>query len=377
MTFMYQKAVDALKAEITAGRRWKPGDAFLGVKDICARFQVSHLTAVRVLDGLKALQLVESRRGAGTFVAQTRRLIGFLSPDFGLAPFFPLIRKEVSDLCQRNGITFEVHEIDHISRPDFPVRLENAAHTLVAHKPSGIIYLPAANITPFQDCDSPPSHIDSQILAPFAQAKIPVVLLDSGIESPLEDRYDLVGVDNRAIGVKLGRHLVEQDARRILFVSWQSSSPNVRDRLSGLKEVVCTAGKDLSAYVLTKSNIRDFRLRFKSSERPDAVVCSSDRVALMVLNLLRKSGIRVPEDVLLSGIDGIAPARDADLTTVQQPFREIARAACETLLNRIARPGSLPRHLTLATTLLPRASTARAQTHAQEGACGLCYTPAP
>ena len=356
---MYQKAIDALKAEITAGRRWKPGDTFLGVKDICARFQVSHLTAVRVLDGLKALRLVESRRGARTFVAQTHRLFGFLSPDFGLAPFFPLIRREVSGLCQQNGISFEIHEIDRIDRADYADRLEDAARALIAHGASGIIYIPSANVTPFQDCDSPPSHIDSQILATFAQAKIPVVLLDSGIESPLEDRYDLVGVDNRAIGVKLGRHLVEQGARRILFVSWQSSSPNVRDRLSGLKEVVCTAGKDFSAYVLTKSNIRDFRLRFKSSERPDAVVCSSDRVALMVLNLLRKSDIRVPEDVLLAGIDGIAPARDADLTTVQQPFREIARAACETLLGRIARPKAPPRHLTLATTLLPSATTGR------------------
>ncbi len=356
--FMYQKAVDVLKAEIASGQ-WKPGDSFLGVKAICARFQISHLTAVRVLECLKGLRLVESRRGAGTFIAQKRRLFGFLSPAFGLAPFFPLIRKEVSGLCQRNGITFEIHEIDHIDRADYAARLESAAHKIIEHGPSGIIYIPSANVTPFQDCANPTDLVDRKILATFDRASVPVVLVDSGLESPLEERYDLVGVDNRAIGVKLGQHLLAQGAQRILFVSWRTNSPNVRNRLAGLREVADAAGKAFSSYVLSKSNLRDFRQKFKSPERPDAVVGSSDRVALMVLHLLQKVRMRIPEDVLLAGIDGIETAKDSNLTTVQQPFRELARAACETLLNRIARPNALPRHLTIATTLLPRASTAR------------------
>lgn len=139
MTFAYQKAVDTLKFEIAAGR-WKPGDAFPGVREVCARFHVSHLTAVKVLDGLKALRLVESRRGAGTFVAQTHRLFGFLSPSFGLAPFFPLVRREVGELCQRNAISFEVREIaravcetmlGRIARPKSPPRHVMVGTTLL------------------------------------------------------------------------------------------------------------------------------------------------------------------------------------------------------------------------------------------------------
>lgn len=356
MTFVYQKAVDTLKSEIASGR-WKPGDAFPGVREIRARFRVSHLTAVKVLDGLKSLRLVESRRGAGTFVAQTHRLFGFLSPSFGLAPFFPLIRREVGELCQRNAISFEVREIDRAERADYAARLEAAARALVAHGISGLVYVPSANVASVRDCDSPPPDLDHRILALFDAARIPVVLVDSGLDSPLEDRYDLVGIDNRAVGVKLGRHLVEQGVRRILFVSWRCRLPNVRDRLAGLREVADAARAELSSAVLTKAGVREFKRTVKSPDRPDAIGCSSDCVASMVLDILRQVRVRVPEDVLLAGVDDIAPARSTGLTTVRQPSREIARAVCETLLGRIARPKSPPRHVMVATTLLPRAST--------------------
>ena len=358
--FKYQKAINTLKKEISSGR-WNPGDAFLGVKAVRERFKISHLTAVKVIDGLEALQLVESRRGSGTFIAKRHKSICFLSPAFGLAPFFPLIRKEISDLCQRNGISFEICEVDDIAQADFPIRFERAAHELIRSHPSGIIYLPSTNITPNQDCLNPSNNIDRKILTAFDGASIPVTLIDSGIDSPLEDRYDLVGVDNRAIGIKLGQHLLEQKAKRVMFVSWKSHSPNVCDRQAGLKETIRSAGIAFSTYELTKSNIKNFRRMLKSSARPDAIACSSDRIALMVLHILKQAKVAVPDDILLTGVDDtdLAKRTSPTLTTVHQPYREIARAACETLLNRIARPTATPRHLMIATTLVARASTRR------------------
>lgn len=358
--FKYQKAINTLKKEISSGR-WNPGDAFLGVKAVRERFKISHLTAVKVIDGLEALQLVESRRGSGTFIAKRHKSICFLSPAFGLAPFFPLIRKEISDLCQRNGITLDICEIDNIAKADYPIRLEKSAYDLIKGKPSGIVYLPSINITPVQDCNLPHNNIDRKILEAFDRAGIPVVLIDSGIKSPLEDDHDLVGVDNRAIGIKLGQHLLEQKAQHVIFVSWKSHSPNVRDRQSGLKETIRSSGAAFSTYELTRSNIKDFRRMLKSSARPDAIVCSSDRIALMVLHILNQAKISVPDDVLLTGVDDtdLAKRTSPTLTTVHQPYREIARAACETLLNRIARPTATPRHLMIATTLVARASTRR------------------
>ena len=360
--YKYQSIVNSLKQEIAAGR-WQAGNAFLGVREVCERFHVSHLTAVKVLKTLEGLRLVRSKRGAGTFVAGGRRL-GFLSPAIGLAPFFSLIRNELSELCRSNGIAFDITEVDGLVRSDFPERLMQAAGEMIARMPAGLVYLPSANVTTRvtrASADKAPGAVDRQILDAFDAAGIPVVLVDSGIESPLEDKYDLVGTDNRAIGVKLGRHLADRGCRRIMFVTWKSHSPNIRDRLAGLREAVQSAKGRLSSFELTGASIPDFRRLLKSRQRPEAIVAGSDRIALTVLTILKKLRLDVPGDILLAGVDDIEHSRTAEpaLTTVRQPYREIARAACETLLNRIARPKAPVRHITIATTLVARASTQR------------------
>lgn len=359
--FKYQHVFETLKQEL-ATPQWKAGDKFLGVHAICSRFNISHLTAVKVLDGLAKARLVESRRGAGTFVSSQKRRICFLSPDFGLSPFHPIIRSEITELCAKNNIEFNSYEVDKISSSSFSKRLTETAETIIRNEPTGIIYLPSSGVSPKQDLViSAPYETDRLVLSSFQKAKIPVILIDSGIDGPLDGMYDLVGVDNRAIGIKLGQHLLKQQSQHILFVSWRSHSQNIQDRLAGLEDATLNTGTRVSSYELTHSNIRDFIRLLKSKNRPDAIVGSSDRVAIMVLHLLNKAKISVPGDMMLAGIDGTELSRSAkpEITTVHQPIREIARAACETILGRIARPSAPARHIMIATSLVARQSTSR------------------
>lgn len=358
----YQRIIEVLKEEL-ASSQWKTGDKFLGVHDVCSRFNVSHLTAVKVLDGLVKARLVEARRGSGTFVSGLKKRICFLSPDLGLSKFYPIIRSEISELCSKNKIELDSYEVGKISSSDFSKRLTEAAETIIRSSPSGIIYLPSSAVSPYQDLViSTPYETDRSILSSFHKAKIPVILIDSGIDGQLDGKHDLVGVDNRAIGMMLGLHLLKQHAKHILFVSWRSYSQNIQDRLSGLKDATLNSQATVASYELTQSNIKDFVKLVKSrKKRPDAIVGSSDRVASMVLHLLSKAKISVPDDVLLSGIDGteLSSAAKPDMTTVLQPFREIARAACETILGRIARPSAPARHVMIATSLVICQSTCR------------------
>jgi DNA-binding LacI/PurR family transcriptional regulator len=63
-----------------------------------------------------------------------------------------------------------------------------------------------------------------------------------------------------------------------------------------------------------------------------AIVCTSDLLALGVLQAARERGVRVPEDLSVSGYDGIPEAAEAGLTTIQQPLVEKGRIAGELLL---------------------------------------------
>ncbi len=90
-------------------------------------------------------------------------------------------------------------------------------------------------------------------------------------------------------------------------------------------------------------------LDLPEDERPDLLLCMSDRIALTALTLAEQRGIRVPEDLLLTGFDGIEEGqyRSPRLTSVRQDSIEKGRVAARMILGLDA-----PEHRRLNTTLI-------------------------
>jgi DNA-binding LacI/PurR family transcriptional regulator len=65
---------------------------------------------------------------------------------------------------------------------------------------------------------------------------------------------------------------------------------------------------------------------------PTALLCATDVIALGAIDALRAHGLRVPEDISVTGYDDIPAAAGADLTTVHQPLVEKGRQAGRLLL---------------------------------------------
>ena len=82
-------------------------------------------------------------------------------------------------------------------------------------------------------------------------------------------------------------------------------------------------------------------------ERPDAVFCFNDLMALGALRAAHEAGVRVPDDLALVGFDDTEEARYAipSLTTIAPDKAGIAEAAVEALLDRIANGDDAPRRL--------------------------------
>jgi LacI family transcriptional regulator len=94
-----------------------------------------------------------------------------------------------------------------------------------------------------------------------------------------------------------------------------------------------------------------------------AMVCSSDIVAFGTIQAAAELGIRIPDDLSVTGFDGIGLDKmiDPKLTTAEQPVFKIGRRLAEILLQRQKCPNdkSPPIHELFETTLVPRDSTAR------------------
>lgn len=85
-----------------------------------------------------------------------------------------------------------------------------------------------------------------------------------------------------------------------------------------------------------------------------AWVCSTDYAAYTVIEHLQRRGVRVPEDVSVTGFDGIVPPEGLPpVTTVQAPFREIGLAGCRRLLELVQTPFDPPQYTMLGGQLRP------------------------
>ena len=155
-----------------------------------------------------------------------------------------------------------------------------------------------------------------------------------------------VGVDERAAGRIATEHLVELGHERIGFVAGDAYALPTREKTLGHRDALRTAA--LSDGLIShagftvnggREGLRELLQRPKG-RRPTGVICSSDLMAIGVLQEAAAQGLRVPEELSIVGFDGIAAASwtNPPLTTVEQPIDEIARAAVDALHDHIERP---------------------------------------
>lgn len=199
--------------------------------------------------------------------------------------------------------------------------------------------------------------VSSRELATLA-TRLPIVLVAG---SPDEPNVDVVDADNRTGTKAMVCHLVDvHNATRLYYVAGPAEAPDAQARRNAFNEELAShpgvtacgyfegrfasGGGKLAAREILAMPVRD---------RPDAVICANDQMAIGAMRELQAHAVRVPGDLAVVGFDDIfsgalvTPA----LTTVSQPMRLLGERACSRLLERIADP-VLPHQVELLPTRL-------------------------
>ena len=179
----------------------------------------------------------------------------------------------------------------------------------------------------------------------------------------VDSRIPHISVDNRqAMGVVLTHLLDHHHCRRIAIIRGPAHQQEAEDRYQAYCEVLAEHGLPVDPELVlpgefTRASGADAvtGLLKRNGKLPDAIVACNDPMAIGAIEVLQASGLRVPEDVIVTGFDDTddtlttAPA----ITTVHQPIYEQGKWAVETLLARL-KDGSPAQDVELPATLVIR-----------------------
>jgi LacI family transcriptional regulator len=196
-----------------------------------------------------------------------------------------------------------------------------------------------------------------------------------GIKVVQIDRYlaglecDYVGVDNEGAALQMVSHLQSEGHSRIAFLTIWPEPSTCKERLkgymAGLSEGVTSApDTDLIAYCDTNipvsASVETAVERWMAlPDPPSAIFAANDRLAIQVMQILQRTGKRVPAEVAVVGFDNenLAGFVSPPLTTVEQPFRALGETSARMLLERMSGEYSgIPRRVLLPTRLVVRSS---------------------
>jgi DNA-binding LacI/PurR family transcriptional regulator len=157
-------------------------------------------------------------------------------------------------------------------------------------------------------------------------------------------REVVIGCDNVQGGRDVTTHLIEQGRKRIAFIGTATSAtPEFLDRHTGYARALEAAGlvRSLTLHVdalSSEADGHDATVRLIARGEPfDAIVCASDLIGLGAMRALQAAGLRIPDDVAVTGFDDILAAGLANppLTTVTQQPGEAGALLVDTLLELV------------------------------------------
>jgi LacI family transcriptional regulator len=307
-------------------------------------------TRQRVLASIAELEFVPQKT-ARQYRPGRERTLGLALADMG-NPFFVDVALGAEAAAKQLGVGVLI-----VHNGEDPSREEQNLDLLVQQRVHGIM------ITPVDERNPRLEHL--------VEKGVPVVYVDriSG------DRPCCwLATDDLTGGRLAGDHLIERGHTRLAFVGDTSIARQVEDRHAGLLDAVKHAGLDPDTVELIPApawkmsegrKVGTELIGRPPGDRPTAVFCANDMLALGLLQELSLHGIRVPEDLAIVGFDDLewASAATVPLSSVRQPRDLLGRTAVRMILDEIEQGSThVHEHVIFPPELVIRESSSLART---------------
>jgi DNA-binding LacI/PurR family transcriptional regulator len=229
---------------------------------------------------------------------------------------------------------------------------ERLALDLLLEKPTdGLIFL------------STSQHSDDSHLSELQHMELPVVLVN---RAQNHASFDQINWDNAGGVAAAVKHLVRLGHRRIAHLRGPAIRRSSTERLQGYCSALQECGLPYSEDYVRSGDFTETPELWRQSTlelldlepRPTAIIAADDIVAATVMKTVHQTGLAVPQDIAVVGIDDqpFCSYLNPALTTVRLPVAEAGKRAVEMLLDQIAGKRIEKEHLELPCPLIVRES---------------------
>lgn len=332
MSLKYKQIEEDIKNQILADEI-KPGDKIPSENVLSERYGVSRQTVRKALADLTNEGFVHAVHGSGTYCSDASRfkkesrdiavVMTYLS-DY----IFPKVISGIDSVLTENGYSILLKNTNNSRGREIKCLEE-----LMQKNIDGIIIEPSkSNVF----C----KHKD--MYDKLDKYGIPYIFIQ-GEYSVMKDRVHVL-MDDEKGAYLLTRYLIDLGHRNILGV-FKSDDTQGQNRHKGYAKALAEAGlkydpeniiwfytedRAVHPYVILQEMI-------KKGKSIDAIVSYNDQVALHLVKAIKEMGLRVPEDISITGYDNsqLSGNSGLSLTTVAHPQEELGRIAAEMLLAMI------------------------------------------
>lgn len=219
------------------------------------------------------------------------------------------------------------------------------------------------------------SLVDERHLEQAVASGLSVVSYDGDSAREPTGAVDHISPDNHLAGYLAADHLIGHGHRRLAFLVPSGQTVSRASKIRGFRQRVAEAHaaggchgeviEGIVAQTFGDSELADLGYAMAARvagmrERPSAIVTVNDMLALGLLAGLHQAGLRVPQDISVVGMDGLAMAAFSNpgLTTVAMPLKTMAETMVERAVERALAPSQPPLNLTFEPSLIVRQSVA-------------------
>lgn len=197
---------------------------------------------------------------------------------------------------------------------------------------------------------------------PLFEKGVPLVFFDRICE---DIDASQVFTDNYEVALEGTEHLIAQGCKRIAIMAGPQNLFTSRNRFLGYIEALKRNNLPVQeSYIVhanyTSNKVEEFtRYLINLPQRPDAVFAINDYAAIEMMHLIKKSGLRIPEDIAMLGFNNENMCRfvEPPLSSIDHPAHDMGVAAAEILINHIRHHDLKPENRLIKSKLVIREST--------------------